>query len=79
METKYIEIDYADQKVYVQQYLSESKSQFNKKLEFIKKMEGKNVDWREANKLSKLWYAIKYKQCRYQPEVYNRVMMFDKL
>ena len=79
METNYREINYMGQPVHVLQYLSESNEQFEKKLEFIKKMEKKEVDWREANRISKTWYCIKYKSCRYAPEVYHRVMSFDKI
>jgi hypothetical protein len=79
METNYREINYMNQRVNVLQYLSESNEQFEKKLEYIKKMESKEVDWREANRLSKIWYCIKYKNCRYNPEVYHKVMSYDKL
>lgn len=79
METEYIEIKYREQTVNVLKYLSESNSQFEKKLEFIKKMEKKDVDWKEANRLSKTWYCIKFKSCRYLPEVYHKVMLYDKL
>jgi len=78
METNYREIVYKGQLIHVLQYLSESNSQFEKKLEYIKKMEIKEIDWREANRLSKIWYCIKYKNCRYQPEVYHKVMSYDK-
>ena len=79
METNYREINYMNQRVNVLQYLSESNEQFEKKLEYIKKMESKEVGWKEANRLSKIWYCIKYKNCRYNPEVYHKVMSYDKL
>ena len=79
METNYREINYMGQTIHVLQCLSESNEQFEKKLEFIKKMEKKEVDWREANRLSKIWYCIKYRSCRYAHEVYHKVMSYDKL
>jgi hypothetical protein len=79
METNYREINYMGQTIHVLQCLSESNEQFEKKLEFIKKMEKKEVDWREANRLSKIWYCIKYRSCRYAPEVYHKIMSYDKL
>lgn len=79
METNYIELNYLGQSVHVQQYLSESNEQFKKKLDFIKKMEKKDVEWREACRLSKVWYCIKYRSCRYIPEVYYKVMLYDKI
>ncbi len=79
METNYREINYMNNTVHVLQYLSESNEQFKKKLEFIKKMEKKQVDWREANRLSKIWYCIKYKNCKYTPDIYHKIMNYDKL
>jgi len=79
METNYIEINYMGQSVNVLQYLSESTNQFEKKLDFIKKMENKEVNWKDANRLSKIWYCIKYRSCRYSPEVYHNVMSYDKI
>jgi hypothetical protein len=77
METNYIEIEYLDTKVKVLQYLSESDNQFNKKLEYIRKLEKKKIIWKEANVLSKLWYCIKFKNCKYAPEVYYKVINYD--
>jgi hypothetical protein len=77
METNYREINYLGQPIQVLQYLSESNNQFEKKIEYIRKLEKKEIAWREANRLSKLWHCIKYKRCRYAPEVYHRVMSFD--
>jgi hypothetical protein len=79
METNYKEINYIGQSIHVIQHLSESNQQFEKRLEFIKKMETKEVIWKEANRLSKIWYCIKYKRCKYTPEVYYKVMSYDKL
>lgn len=79
METNYIDINYMKQTIHILQYISESNEQFKKKLEFIKKMEKKEVDWRKAIRLSKIWYCIKYKKCKYAPEVYHEVMSYDKL
>jgi hypothetical protein len=78
METNYREINYMGNQVHVLQNLSESNNHFEKKLEYIKKLEKKELDWREANRLSKIWYCIKFKNCRYQPEVYHKVMSYDK-
>jgi hypothetical protein len=78
METNYREINYMGNQVHVLQNLSESNNHFEKKLEYIKKLEKKELDWREANILSKIWYCIKFKNCRYQPEVYHKVMSYDK-
>ena len=78
MESNNIEIEYLGQKVNVLQYLSESKKQFNQRVEYIKKLEKNQIVWKEANRLSKIWYCIKFKNCRYQPDVYYGVIKHDK-
>jgi len=78
MENNYMEIEYMDKKVKLLQYQSESTNQFNKRIEYIKKIEKKNIDWKEANRLSKIWYSIKAFGCKYPPEIYHRVISFDK-
>lgn len=78
METNYINIEYNGQPVDVLHYLSESANNFDKKLEFIKKLEKKNIAWKEANKLSKIWYNIKFKGCKYSPDIYHKIVSLDK-
>jgi hypothetical protein len=78
MENNYKEITYLGSNEKVMMYLSESKSQFQQKIEYIKKLEKASINWKEANRLSKIWYCIKFKNCRYMPEVYNKIMRYDK-
>ena len=78
METNNRTIEYMGVKVSIIQYLSESNNMFNKRLEYIKKIEAHNINWKEAYRLSKIWHCIKYKQCRYTPEVYHKVIQYDK-
>ena len=78
MENNYIEIEYLENKVLILQYLSESNNQFKKRLDYIKKLEKKKIIWKEANILSKLWYFIKFKKCKYAPEIYYKVINYDK-
>jgi hypothetical protein len=78
MENNYIEIEYLNNKVKVLQYLSESNYEFSKKLEYIRKLEKNKIIWKEANTLSKLWYCIKFKNCKYESEVYYKVINYDK-
>ena len=77
METTYIEINYLNKSEKILQYLSESKNQFNRRCEYIKKLENANIDWKEANRLSKLWYCIKIKKCKYLPEIYHKVISYE--
>ena len=75
METQYKTIIYMNQPVKVLQYLSESDNQFNERLEFIKKLEESNINWKEANKLSKIWYNVTFKKCKYPTELYKKILI----
>ena len=72
MENNNKEIIYMNKPIKVLQYLSESNSDFNKRLEYIKTLENRNIDYKEAIKLSKLWYCITIKKCKYSHEIYNK-------
>jgi hypothetical protein len=78
METNYHDIKYQDKTVKILQFLSEPESKFNLRIEYIRKLEKKNIEWKEAHRLSKIWYAIKFKKCKYPPEVYHRVIGYEK-
>jgi hypothetical protein len=78
MENNYINIDYMGKTEKVLSYLSETKIQFQKRLEYIKKLENNKINWKEANRLSKIWFCIKFKNCKYIPEVYHLVTKYDK-
>jgi hypothetical protein len=76
MENNYKEIIYMNKPINILQYLSESNGDFNKRVVFIKKLEDKGIDWKEAIKLSKLWYCITIKKCKFSPEIYNKVKKY---
>jgi hypothetical protein len=78
METNYIKISYLGKDEKVLQYLSESDNQFNQRMNYIRKLESKNIVWKEANTLSKLWYNIKFKKCKYATEIYYKVINYEK-
>lgn len=78
METNYKSINYLEKSVDILQYLSESDTQFSQRLEYIKLLEKAKVDWKEATRLSKIWYCIKFKNCKYTPEVYHKVISYEK-
>ncbi len=78
METNNTSINYLNKEVNLLQYLSESNTQFSQRLEYIKLLEKANVDWKEANSLSKIWYCIKFKNCKYAPEIYHKVISYEK-
>ena len=78
METNYTEIDYLNKKEQILQYISESNNNFELRLNYIRKLEKNNIPWNEALKLSLLWYNIKFKNCKYNKELYLKVLYYDK-
>jgi len=76
MENNYKEVIYMNTTIKILQYLSESNSDFNKRVEFIKSLENKEIDWKETIKLSRLWYCITIKKCKYSPDTYNKVKQY---
>ena len=78
METNNKSIIYLDKEVSIVQYLSESDSQFDMRLKYIKLLERNKVDCKEAIRLSKIWHCIKFKNCKYTPEVYYKVTSYEK-
>jgi len=73
MESQIHQIKYLNKNVDITQYLCESDDQFNSRLELIKKLEEKKIEWKQAQKLSKIYYNVKFKKCRYSPIVYNMI------
>jgi hypothetical protein len=74
-----LSITYLNNNEKIIHYNSESKNRFNQRLSFIKILENNNITWKEANKLSKIWYNIKFNKCKYQPELYKKFIHYDKL
>lgn len=79
MENEYVIIKYLNDDIKILKYISESSNQFNNRLIFINKLENKNINYKEALRLSKVWFSIKYKKCTYPYEIYNNVMQYDNL
>ena len=77
MESNYISIDYLNNKVSLLQYLSESNNNLELRVNYIRKLEKHNIPWNEAINLSLIWYNIKFKKCKYNKELYIKVMSFD--
>jgi hypothetical protein len=78
MESTYITIEYNNHKLNIIKFLSESHYQFNQRLEYIKKLEKHNVDCNEIENLSLLWHCLKFKKCKYNIELENKVLYYDK-
>ena len=78
METNYVNISYQNKKEKILQYITESNVQFNKRLEYIKLLEKAGVSWTDAERLSKVWYCITFRNCRYTSDLYNKVISYQK-
>lgn len=76
METQEHIIIYLNTQSNIVQFLSESNEQFKDRLELIKKLEKNNIDFNNAINISKIYYNVKYKKCKYTPFVYNRVKKY---
>jgi len=73
MESQIHQIKYLDKNIEIIQYLCESDEQFLSRIKLIKKLEGKKIDYKQALKLSKIYYNIKFKNCKYTHDVYNMI------
>jgi hypothetical protein len=74
-----IKITYLNKSVKIIKFNSESNNRFNQKLNFLKILESQKVSWKEANKLAKIWYNIKFYKCKYSPYIYNLYMKYNNL
>lgn len=72
------EINYLGKKHKIVKFLSESENIFNKRLEFIKKMEKDKIEFKLVDKYSKIWSNIKYKNCKYMKKIYLLIKKYDK-
>ena len=37
------------------------------------------MKWKDANKLSKIWYNIKFNNCKYIPYIYKQYLHYNNL
>ncbi len=76
METQLNTINYLGNNEKITQYLCESDEQYNSRLQFILKLEKDKIIWKDACKISKLYYSITYKKCKYSYETYNLIKKY---
>ena len=80
MENEYKIIEYSGNKVVILKFISESITEFDQRLCYIKKLENNNISWKEAKELSLLWYSIKFKKCKYNNYLgMERIFLFKYL
>ena len=78
MENEYLTIKYLNEQVKILRYIGESNHQFNKRLNYIKMAEEKNIPAKEAIRLSKIWFCIVYKKCKYSHHISLMTMNVSK-
>jgi len=74
-----ITVNYLNNNEKIIRYNSESNTRFNERLKMIKLFESNKLKWKEANKLSKIWYNIKYNKCKYSPIIYKLYIHYNTL
>jgi len=72
------EIKYLGKNEKLIKFFSESENVFEKRLEFIKKLEKDKIDFKQSEKYSKIWCNMKYKKCKYQKKIYFFIKKYDK-
>lgn len=74
-----INIVYLDKKEKILKYNIESKKRFNERIIFIQVLEKQKMAWKDAYSLSKIWFNIKFNNCKYSPQIYNKYVFYNKL
>ena len=76
METESHVIKYNNKDETIIQFLSESDEYFNSRLEVLKKLEEDKIEWKDALKFSKIYANVKYKKCKYNPQIYHLIKKY---
>jgi len=76
METQSKIIKYNNKDETIIKFFSESDEHFNDRLNVIKKFEEDKLEWKEALKLSKVYSNIKFKKCKYSPQIYFSIKKY---
>ena len=74
-----ISIIYLNKSEKITKFIMESESTFNKRIELIRHIEKDNLPWKEAHKLSKIWYNIKINNAKYDSNLYKKYLHYDEL
>lgn len=73
METQTINIKYLDKNEIVVKFFSESDEIFKDRLDLLKKLELEKTPFKDALKLTKVYTNVKYKNCKYNSQLYNSI------
>ena len=76
---KEVSIVYLNNQEKITKFFIESNQVFNERMEIIRLMEKDNIKWKDAHKLSKIWYNIKYNNAKYNSDLYKKYLHYNKL
>jgi hypothetical protein len=74
-----VSIIYLNNQEKITKFFTESNLVFNQRIEIIRLMEKDNINWKEAHKLSKIWYNIKLNNAKYNSDLYKKYLYYDEL
>jgi hypothetical protein len=74
-----INILYLNKSEKITKFIAESENTFNKRNQLIRLMEKDNLPWKEAHKLSKIWYNIKLNNAKYKSDLYKKYLYYNEL
>jgi hypothetical protein len=61
----------------IEKLITESNKQFEERLNYIKKLEKHNIIWKEANRLSIIWYCIRFLNCKYSDTLHQKINSYE--
>jgi hypothetical protein len=71
-------IKYLGKDVKIYQFYAESNNYLNARIDFLRKLEKNNINYKEAAKMTKTWQNIKFKNCKYKKKLYEKIKKYDK-
>jgi len=76
METQIENITYLNKSESIVKFFTESDEIFNLRLELLKKLELEKIPYKDALKLTKIYINVKYKKCKYNPQLYHSIKKY---
>jgi hypothetical protein len=70
-------INYLNNNEKILKYNCESNKRYAQRILFIRILEKEKIKWKDAYKLSKIWYNIKFNKCKYLPKIYKQYVLYD--
>jgi hypothetical protein len=61
----------------IERLVTESNKQFEERTKYIKKLEKHNLIWKEAIRLSIIWYCIKFLKCKYSESLHSKINSYE--